>query len=139
MKLIREIKREISTELDLVSPRATLAQVFEILKFHSVSRVLFVVDTHLKLLGMVDVRTLLKLLASAKVKQESLTFFSEVSARTAEDVMVRSLAVREEDHLDKALQLMVETHTEDLAVVNAEGKITGSLNCFDVMNHLSSR
>ena len=137
MKLVKDAKRELLPDLDLVHPQTDLKHVFEIFKFHTVTRVIFVVDDQNKLVGMVDVKILLRLLASSVVKQESLTFFSEVSARTAEDIMVRRIYVKENEPLSKALQIMVDTKTEDLAVVDDQEKITGSLNCFDVMLKLA--
>ena len=134
---VREAKRELLPDLDLVTPSTDLSKVFEIFKFHTVTRVLFVVDSNGKLMGMINIQTLLKILASASVKQESLTFFSEVSARTAEDVMVRPLSLREEDTLEKALQLMVESKTEDVAVMDSAGKMVGTLNCFDILGKLT--
>lgn len=124
---VKDAKREILPDLDFVRPESRLSEVFEAFKFHTVTRALFVVNPEFKLIGMIEAKTLLKLLTSSD---------PDLQYREAQEIMSRPLSIPEDELLEKALRLMVESKAEDLAVIDSTGKVVGGLSCFDVIYRL---
>jgi len=57
--------------------------------------------------------------------------------KTARDIMQQPVSVRVDETVEKALEVAVKSWLEDLPVTDAEGRVVGYLDCFEIMKNLS--
>jgi len=133
---VKDCYKTENPKLEIIGPEAKLSDIFKSLKIHKESRTVFVIDKDRTLLGLIDVQLLLKTISTQLVKQDSLTNFSVVWADQAKDVMIKPTSVSPEDTIEVVLKKMVESKMEDLPVVDKEGKVLGSVSCFELLDHL---
>ncbi|GAE33307.1 CBS domain-containing protein [Halalkalibacter akibai] len=105
-------------------------------------RSVYVVDQNNKLLGIITLREILKVLAIRKgvsgnrslSRGKLLDYISQ--GTPAGDVMKAPISVRKTNTLEEALELMVRHDIEEIPVVDAQGKVIGDLNAFELVREM---
>ncbi|MFQ5730070.1 MAG: CBS domain-containing protein, partial [Waddliaceae bacterium] len=101
------------------------------------TRSVHVVDEEKKLLGIVGVRELMRVLGSQYIERDTMMVIPYAMARTAQDVMKDPVSVGPDDTIEMALGQAVSTWLEDLPVTDAEGRVVGYLDCFEILLNLN--
>lgn len=121
-----------------IEPDAPVSRVIETLLARPESRVAHVVDADGKLLGTVSWRNVLKAAgARMGVRGDGLLslvgLFRELRHDHARDLMRAPVTVTMEETLRDVLLKMERFHENDLAIVDAEGRLVGEVNGVRVM------
>jgi predicted transcriptional regulator len=122
----------------IVKDDAILKDAVEAMTINHVSRKVYVTDSEGKLLGMISMETLLKQVGyRVGVREEGvISFFKFVTGIFKENVtefMKDPIPVTNENKVLEALKIMVESHLNDLPVIDDEGKIIGELNSLEIL------
>jgi len=98
-----------------------------------------VVDEENRLKGLITPKELLKAVEVHEYGTIKPTFFEGpevlhlLSSRYAKDIMCAPISVRENDEVQKAITLMIDEGFYEVPVVNAEGRVIGEINYFDII------
>jgi len=134
---IQEIPRTALIKPVKVTPASSLSKVFRRLLKHPGKRIVFVVERQGQLVGMITRLEVLKFLIT-KVEQMPVAPHADIavasemlhylSASKAEDLMLPPVAVKSSDSLVTVMRLMIEKGIYEVAVVDEEGRLVGSVN-----------
>ena len=129
---VKEVYETITQGADLVREKDPIADVIRKVAENLASRSAFVVNDREELVGIIDVRDLLRVAGAKFLSQETLTVIPYLTARTAADIMQPPFSVGLEDDLEEGLRLAVRHDLKDIPVVE-NGKVVGDLNCFEIL------
>ena len=98
----------------------------------------YVVDDELRLLGNITLKNLIKhefidLVPSSFEYFDALEF---IGKKTAEDLMIRAIYVKDNDSLKDAFVKMYEHDVEELPVVDDEHHLIGNLDILELLTYL---
>ncbi len=138
---VKEIKNRITTNPAIVKEDDSIKDVIKKLLEDPRSRSVYVVDNDGVLRGIIPTDVILKathLLKGKGTLKDEDTFegITISTARIARDLMHKPVYVHEDDDVLDVLEAMVEEGFQELPVVNSEDKVTGDLNCLEVISVL---
>ena len=129
---VKEVYDTITQGADLVREKDPIADVIRKVAENLASRSAFVVNDREELVGIINVRDLLRVAGAKFLSQETLTVIPYLTARTAADIMQPPFSLGPEDDLEEGLRLAVRHDLKDIPVVE-NGKVVGDLNCFEIL------
>lgn len=133
MMLVGEACRAFTPQTETASPDSSIEELIEAVARDRGTRYLHIVDKDGKLLGIVGVRELMRVLGSQHINRHIRVALAYARAQTARDIMHEPVSVREDDTVEKALEVAVKSWLEDLPVTDAEGRVVGYIDCFEIM------
>ena len=138
---VKEIKNRITVKPPVVKEDASIKDVVNKLLEDPRSRSVYVVDDNGVLKGIIPTDVILKathLLKGKRTVDDEDTFedITISTARIARDLMHSPVYVHEDDDVLDVLEAMVEEGFQELPVVNRENKVTGDLNCLEIISAL---
>jgi CBS domain-containing protein len=134
--LIKDVYQTFSTEPEIVKPDSSVKDLIQACARNRETRSVHVVDDDRKLLGIVGVRDIMRVVGSRYIERDTVMALPYAMAQTARDIMHEPASVGLEDTIDKALEETVGNWLEDLPVVDAEGRVIGYLDCFEILLNL---
>ena len=137
--LVRDVYQTFSTEPEIVPLDSTIEELILVCARNRNTRSVHVVDKENKLLGIVGVRELMRVLGSQYIERDTRMALPYAMARTAQDVMKDPVSVGLDDTIEKALKEAVSNWLEDLPVTDAEGRVVGYLDCFEIIMNLNMK
>jgi CBS domain-containing protein len=137
--LVSDVYDLVIKEPSTVKTGSKIHQVFDEYLKNPVSRKVYVVDDCGKLMGAVTTETLLRLLGYRVGIREfaGLSLWKlmrDMLKEGVDGVFVKVPPVKPTDKLTKALQIMLDSHVNDLPVVDAEGVLIGELNSLEIFH-----
>ncbi len=122
----------LATKPAVVKKGATIREAIDQMILNPVSRKIYVVDERGILLGTVTTETILRLIGYRVGVREMgassfIKFLIDALKESVDEVMDKSNIVTEDTKLTKALEIMVESHLNDLPVVDGNGRLIGEL------------
>ncbi len=124
--------------LSFVQASSSIDEVYEALMSNKESRVVYVTDQEEKLVGQIDIGTIINLygckFSSGPI--DMLTKFSKLLAHKASDLMSTPIYVRMENHISIAIKVMMESSIYEMPVINEERKVIGNVTCFELLQAL---
>ena len=140
MKKVGEIYKTISTKPTIVSKNVDIKDIVKMLLKDPITRSVYVVDKG-KIVGIITVLHLLKVSGykffGIFPKPENILKDLEVmTAKKAEEVMMKPVWVTPETSISDALKIMIDNNIQELPVVDQSGKIIGDLNSLEILNAL---
>ena len=138
---VKEIKNRITVKPPVVRENASIEDIIKKLLEDPRSRSVYVVDDSGILKGIIPTDVILKathLLKGKRTVNDEDTFedITISTARIARDLMHNPVYVHEDDDVLDVLESMVEEGFQELPVVNDENKVTGDLNCLEIISAL---
>jgi CBS domain-containing protein len=140
---IAEADRNLRMEPVIVKASASLRETAELAVVNTGCRVLAVVDSNGKLIGVLPVRTLVNDVFLKLVPEEFLgeitdleaahKYAQHVGARTAGDIMVEPVSVRSEQTVRDAFERMHDGHLNGLPVVDADNRVVGYVDQLELL------
>jgi len=140
LKKVKEIYRTISTKPIIVSRNIHIKEVVKMLLEDPITRSVYVVDDG-KIVGIITVLHLLKVsgyrfFGIFPKPENVLKDLEVITAKTAEEVMMKPLWVTPETPISDALKIMIDNDVQELPVVDETGRIMGDLSSLEVLNAL---
>jgi CBS domain-containing protein len=122
----------------IVKDDAILKDAVEAMTVNHISRKVYVTDSEGKLLGMISMETMLKQVGyRVGVREEGmisfLKFVTGIFKENVIEFMKDPITVTNENKVLDALKIMVDSHLNDLPVIDEEGKIIGELNSLEIL------
>jgi len=138
---VKEIKNRITVNPPLVREKASIRDVIQKLLEDPRSRSVYVVDNNGVLKGIIPTDVILKVTHLLKGKgtlgdEDTLEGIEISTAKVAQDLMHKPIYVHEDDDIRDVLEEMVEEGFQEVPVVNSENKVTGDLNCLEIISAL---
>jgi CBS domain-containing protein len=140
---IAETDRILRMEPVVVAGGASLRETAELAVENTGCRVLAVVDTDGRLVGVLPVRVLVNDVFLKLVPEEFLgeitdlesahKYAEHVGARTAGDIMLPPISVRLEDTVRDAFERMHDGHLNGLPIVDGEGRVAGYVDQLELL------
>ena len=137
MMLVGEACRSFTPQTETASLDSSIEELVEAVARDRGTRYLHIVDKDGRLLGIVGVRELMRVMGSQHINRNIRVALAYARAQTARDIMQQPVSVRKDDTVEKALEVAVKSWLEDLPVTDAEGRVVGYLDCFEIMKNLS--
>jgi len=129
---VREVFETVTKGADLVSEGDSIPKVIQKVSEDVTKRSVFVVNDRQELVGIINVRDLLRVAGAKFLQRETLTIIPYLTAQKASDIMQPPAFVSPEDDIEEALRLAVQNDLKDIPVIE-DGKIVGDLNCFEIL------
>lgn len=129
---VKEVFQTITKGADLVRETDPIREVIHKVARNPATRSVFVVDDSERLVGIINVRALLRVVGARFLNRETLTVIPYLTARKASDIMQQPYSVCLEDEIEEGLRLAVQHDLKDIPVVE-DGKVVGDLNCFEIL------
>ncbi len=135
-RFVRDVYRLIVTHPIVATKDMKLHEVVDRILSDPRTRTAYVVDENGRLIGTIGVRQMLKAV------EGSLNLLSKGNSRRGRSVrlpfsvqryMSEAVAVREDDQLTDALKTMMKHNSEDLPVVDENGRLVGELNGLEIL------
>ncbi len=124
------------TEPTIVPAEASLREVVRKMVEDLKTREVYVLDQDGRFLGVITLRRLARWVFASELPRDvsPTELLDLISSRTAGDLALRKPAyVREDDPLEKLLQVMFRYDINEIPVVDAEGRIVGNLNMLEIL------
>ncbi len=129
---VKEVYQSVTEKAELVREDDSLPAVIQKVSRDPKSRSVYVVNEKDELVGIIDIRDLLRVAGTKYLHRETITVISYLTAQRAADIMQPPVSVSPEDDIQEALRLTVQHDLKDLPVVEG-GKVVGDLNCFEIL------
>ena len=129
---VKDVFQTISKGPDIVRESDSIQDVIQQVSKDLRTRSVFVVNQEEELVGIINVRDLLRVAGAKYLQRHTLTVIPYLTAQRAADIMQTPFSVSPEDEIDDALRLAVTHDLKDIPVVEG-GKIIGDLNCFEIL------
>ncbi len=129
---VKEVYQSVTEKAELVREDDSLPAVIQKVSRDPKSRSVYVVNEKEELVGIIDIRDLLRVAGTKYLQRETMTVISYLTAQKAADIMQPPVSVSPEDDIQEALRLTVQHDLKDLPVVEG-GKVVGDLNCFEIL------
>ncbi len=129
---VREVFETVTKGADLVLESDPIPEVIQKVAEDMRNRSVFVVNEREELVGIINVRDLLRVAGAKFLQQETLAIIPYLTAQKASDIMQPPASVSPEDDVEEALRLAVQNDLKDIPVVE-NGKVIGDLNCFEIL------
>ncbi len=129
---VKEVYQSVTEKAELVREDDSLPAVIQKVSRDPKSRSVYVVNEKEELVGIIDIRDLLRVAGAKYLHRETMTVISYLTAQKAADIMQPPVSVSPEDDIQEALRLTVQHDLKDLPVVEG-GKVVGDLNCFEIL------
>ena len=129
---VKEVYQSVTEKAELVREDDSLPAVIQKVSRDPKSRSVYVVNEKEELVGIIDIRDLLRVAGTKYLHRETMTVISYLTAQRAADIMQPPVSVSPEDDIQEALRLTVQHDLKDLPVVQG-GKVVGDLNCFEIL------
>ena len=129
---VKEVYQSVTEKAELVREDDSLPAVIQKVSRDPKSRSVYVVNEKEELVGIIDIRDLLRVAGTKYLQRETMTVISYLTAQKAADIMQPPVSVNPEDDIQEALRLTVQHDLKDLPVVEG-GKVVGDLNCFEIL------
>ncbi len=129
---VKEVYQSVTEKAELVREDDSLPAVIQKVSRDPKSRSVYVVNKKDELVGIIDIRDLLRVAGTKYLHRETITVISYLTAQKAADIMQPPVSVNPEDDIQEALRLTVQHDLKDLPVVEG-GKVVGDLNCFEIL------
>lgn len=129
---VKEVYQSVTEKAELVREDDSLPAVIQKVSRDPKSRSVYVVNEKEELVGIIDIRDLLRVAGTKYLQRETMTVIAYLTARRAADIMQPPVSVSPEDDIQEALRLTVQHDLKDLPVVEG-GKVVGDLNCFEIL------
>jgi CBS domain-containing protein len=130
---VKECYRTVTQEASTVAAEASVQEVVQTILKDMVSRTVFVVDNDKKLMGAIQVKTILHMLGAKYTAEDSINLIHKIIGGKASGIMIKAPSVGLQDNLDDAVKKIVESEIQDLPVVDGQGRVIGELNCFELI------
>ncbi|WP_280768738.1 CBS domain-containing protein [Salipaludibacillus daqingensis] len=143
MPQVKDVYNTITDEFPTIvldAPLVKVQQTFQ--EMNPMFRTLYVLDDQNQFIGTIPLVKIIKGYTLKKgiitSKSSSVKGLFQMTSQdiTAQDLMVKSGSVCENDSLDEALQLMVETSVDELPVLDKHGSMVGHLSVFELLSYL---
>jgi len=124
------------SQLTVVSREATVGEVVAKLIEDRATREVYVVDDEGRCFGVIPLRRLAHhaFLREVPDKSSATDLLERISVENAGDLCLQEPAfVREDDTLEQLLNVMFTFEINEIAVVDAEERIVGSINMMDIL------
>ena len=129
---VKDVFQTITKGPDIVRESDSIQDVIQQVSKDLRTRSVFVVNQEEELVGIINVRDLLRVAGAKYLQRHTLTVIPYLTAQRAADIMQTPFSVSPKDEIDDALRLAVTHDLKDIPVVE-EGKIIGELNCFEIL------
>ncbi|MFQ5914386.1 MAG: CBS domain-containing protein [Nitrospinota bacterium] len=129
---VKEVYKTVTTGVDLVRKDDSISAVIQKVARDFRTRSVFVVNDREELVGIINIRDLLRVAGAKYLSRETLTVVPYLTAQKASDIMQPPLSVSPEDDIEEALRLAVCHDVKELPVVEG-GKVVGDLDCFEIL------
>ena len=129
---VRDVFQTITKGADVVRETDPIPEVIRKVAQNLATRSVFVVDDEGRLIGIINVRDLLRVAGARFLNRETLTVIPYLTARKASDIMQPPYSVSPDDEIEEGLRLAVQHDLKDIPVVE-DGKVVGDLNCFEIL------
>ncbi len=129
---VKDVFQTITKGPDIVRESDSIQDVIQQVSKDLRTRSAFVVNQEEELVGIINVRDLLRVAGAKYLQRHTLTVIPYLTAQRAADIMQTPFFVSPEDEIDDALRLAVTHDLKDIPVVEG-GKVIGDLNCFEIL------
>ena len=129
---VKDVFQTLTKGADVVRETDPISEVLRKVAQNIATRSVFVVDDGEKLVGIINVRDLLRVVGARFLNRETLTVIPYLTARKASDIMQPPYSVGPDDEIEEGLRLAVQHDLKDIPVVEG-GKVVGDLNCFEIL------
>ncbi len=134
---VKQARELITPHPSIIGANAPAVQAAEAILRDPQTRAIYVVDRESKLIGMIDIRRLLKhflpQMFGVDVMGEGA--LESLHGEKAKDLIADTpIYVSEEDDLESAVKLMVENELDELPVVDKNLIIIGELNILEILS-----
>ncbi|HJM43630.1 MAG: CBS domain-containing protein [Nitrospinota bacterium] len=129
---VRDVFQTITKGADVVRETDPIPEVIRKVAQDFATQSVFVVDDGEKLVGIINVRDLLRIAGAKFLNRETLTVIPYLTAQKASDIMQPPYSVSPDDEIDEGLRLAVQHDLRDVPVVEGD-KVVGDLNCFEIL------
>ena len=119
---VKDVFQTITKGPDIVRESDSIQDVIQQVSKDLRTRSVFVVNQEEELVGIINVRDLLRVAGAKYLQRHTLTVIPYLTP----------FSVSPEDEIDDALRLAVTHDLKDIPVVEG-GKIIGELNCFEIL------
>lgn len=133
---VKQLLELSQSELSVVSKDATVAEVVEILIQDRATHEVYVVDGEGHFRGAIPLRRLAHhvFLRQVPDKTSATDLLEMISVETADDLRLQEpIFVHDEDTFEQLLNVMFTFDVNEIAVVDANERIVGSLNMMDLV------
>ncbi|MFQ5867395.1 MAG: CBS domain-containing protein [bacterium] len=134
---VKEVRELITPHPSLIGASAPAVQAAEAILRNPTTRAVCVVDKESKLLGIINIRRLLRHFLPQMFGEDILGrgMLENLFVGKAKDLILHPpVYVTEEDNLENAVKLMVENELDELPVVDKELKVIGELNILEILS-----
>ncbi len=129
--------KKITKKAAIVNENDSIEKVINAMLADKKSRSVYVINSKGKLTGIIPIKEALEFIAPhfAGTKTTKVT---DLFANKAKHLMKAPVFVSPDTTLEKALELFIENHLEEVPVIENE-KIIGDLNCLEVITALRNK
>ena len=129
---VKDVFQTITKGADVVRETDPIPEVIRKVAQDFATQSVFVVDDGEKLVGIINVRDLLRIAGAKFLNRETLTVIPYLTAQKASDIMQPPYSVSPDDEIEEGLRLAVQHDLKDIPVVE-DDKVVGDLNCFEIL------
>ncbi len=127
-----------AAKLNFVTSTSSVEEVYKTMLRDKKTQVVYVLDKKEKLVGYIDLRTLINLYGArySSGPIDMLTKFSELLAHKASDLMNSPIYVRLDNDIKIAVKVMLESNIYEIPIVDKSNKVIGSVTCHELLRVL---